>query len=148
MTADKKGIQVEFITPQGNQVCLEAKSVQVRTSLGNTEILLNHAPFFALLEPGTIRITPIENHKQSEFIYINDSGIIEVYKNQVVILADNGFFGKDLDEKALAQSESELRRKMNTSPERLAKTLKQLNEVKEKLRIVEEIRGNAKQTKH
>ena len=64
----------------------------------------------------------------------------------MVILADNGFFGEDLDPKALEKSEAELRDKMNTSPELLSETLKKLNAIMEKLRITEEIRESAKRS--
>ena len=139
-------INVEFITPQGDQRKIEACSIQVKTPHGKTEILRNHAPFFALLEPGTIKITPLDKKKGAAFIYLTNSGVIEVYKNHVVILADNGFFGEDLDPKALGKSEAELRDKMNTSPELLSETLKKLNAIMEKLRITEEIRESAKRS--
>ena len=140
------GISVEFITPQGDRRKIEARSVQVKTTHGNTEILRNHAPFFALLETGKIEIKPLNNREDTEFIYLTNSGVIEVYKNHVVILADNGFFGEDLDPKALEKSEAELREKMNTNQERLSDTLKELNKIMEKLRIAEEIRESAKRS--
>lgn len=143
MKTESHEINVEFITPQGDQKKLISRSVEVKTSNGRIEILRNHAPFFALLEPGTIKINPVDKKKKAEQIYLKGSGVIEVFRNQIVILADNGFFGEQLDQEALVKSESELRKKINTNPELLAETLKQLKEVKEKLKITEEIRDSA-----
>ena len=70
------------------------------------------------------------------------SGIIEVYKNNVTVLADNSFYGADLNKEALMNSEKELRKKLaSDTSEALSETLESLNEVNEKLKIVDEIRN-------
>lgn len=135
---------VELITPQGFNTTMKASSVQVKTTLGNIEILKNHAPLVALLKPGKLKITQQGGEEASTFFYIEQSGVIEVFKNKVTILADNGFYGSDLDEDALKRSEKELRKKLESNcSTALTKTLKDLNEVNEKLKIVEEIRNEA-----
>lgn len=137
-------IVVKFITPQGFNATIKASSVQVKTALGNIEILKNHAPLVALLKPGKLKIAQSGGEKASTFFYIEQSGVIEVFKNNVTVLADNGFYGSDLDEEALKRSEKELRKNLESNcTTALTKTLNDLNEVNEKLKIVEEIRDEA-----
>ena len=137
-------IVVKFITPQGFNATIKASSVQVKTALGYIEILKNHAPLVALLKPGKLKIAQSGGEKASTFFYIEQSGVIEVFKNNVTVLADNGFYGSDLDEEALKRSEKELRKNLESNcTTALTKTLNDLNEVNEKLKIVEEIRDEA-----
>ena len=144
---DTSPMVVTVITPQGFHATVEATAVQVKTVYGNMEILRNHAPLMALLKPGKVKIQAIGKKKASEFIYIDGSGVIEVYQNVVYILADNGFYGKDLDGIELQKTETELRKiiKANTA-EKINDTLDALNEVTEKLKIVEEIKHESTRT--
>ena len=72
--------------------------------------------------------------------------MIEVSNNKVNVLADNGFFGKDLDEETLRETEKELRRKIQDhTAEKVNETLEALNEVTEKLKIAEEIKNESTQ---
>lgn len=134
-------ITVNIITPQGFSSSIQAKTVQVKTALGRMEILPNHAPLQAMLKPGKLKVTPVNRKEKPTIMYIEQSGVIEVDSNQVTVLADNGFFGNELDQQALEKSEKELRKKLATnSAEALSETLEALNEINEKLKIVEGIR--------
>tara|TARA_B100001989_G_C24551003_1_gene474738 strand:- start:4878 stop:5309 length:432 start_codon:yes stop_codon:yes gene_type:complete len=133
---------VSIVTPQGFSIRVLASSVQVRTALGRIEILRNHAPLLATLKPGKLKVTPMGKQEASTFLYIEKSGVIEVFDNTVTVLADNSFYGSELDKQALVNSEKELRKKLaENSQEALGVTLDALNEVNEKLKIVDEIRN-------
>lgn len=147
MNKKSDSLHVTIRTPQGFSTELNAKSIQVKTTKGPVTILKNHAPMIALLEPGKLKVIPENSEKTPpKLLYIEQSGLIEVERNTVTILADNGFYGQELDQEALKASATELRNKLasnNTST--LNATLKMLNEVNEKLRIVEEIRNEQTQ---
>ena len=135
-------LTVSIITPQGFSVRVMAAAVLARTAMGRIEILCNHAPLLATLSPGKLKVVPAGKKEASTFLYIEKSGIIEVYKNNVTVLADNSFYGADLNKEALMNSEKELRKKLATdTSEALSETLESLNEVNEKLKIVDEIRN-------
>ena len=140
-------LHVKIITPQGFSAHMEARSVQVKTTNGPLTILKNHAPLIALLAPGKLKVILEDSEKKPpELLYLQQSGLIEVRANIVTILADNGFYGKDLDQEALEASAQELRQQLeDSSAEKLNETLRVLNEVNEKLRIVEEIRSEQTQ---
>lgn len=138
---------VTVTTPQGFSSTVEAKSLHAKTVYGNLEILRNHAPLLALLKPGKVKIIPANNKKKPEYIYINGSGVIEVYRNKVEILADNGFFGRELNQEELERTKDELRKKIQGSTaEKISDALDQLNEVTEKLKIVEEIKDESQRS--
>ena len=146
MTERPDALIVTIITPQGFCSSVEATAVQAKTELGRIEILRNHAPLIALLKPGKVKVTPVGKKKASEYIYVSGSGVIEVSDNKVNVLADNGFFGKDLDEETLRKTEKELRRKIQDhTAEKVNETLEALNEVSEKLKIAEEIKNESTQ---
>ena len=99
-----------------------------------------------MLKPGKVKVTPVGKKKASEYIYVSGSGVIEVSNNKVNVLADNGFFGKDLDEETLRETEKELRRKIQDhTAEKVNETLEALNKVTEKLKIAEEIKNESTQ---
>lgn len=147
MSNSKNPLTVTIITPQGFCRVTEATRVQANTEMGPIEILQTHAPLISLLKPGKVKVTPVGNKKKPEFIYISGSGVLEVINDKVNILADNGFFGQDLDAEALRQTEQELRKKLqDNTAKKVTETLDALNEVTEKLKIAEEIKNESMQS--
>ena len=76
---------VEIITPEKEFFKGEAISVKVPGSMGEFEILENHAPIISTLQEGEIRI--IKSNNSVEKFHIN-GGVIEMQKNKVIVLAD------------------------------------------------------------
>jgi ATP synthase F1 epsilon subunit len=137
---------VTMITPQGFYQKTEALEVQIKTEKGPTSILVGHAPMMAILKPGRVKIIPADKKTPIQTMYLEGSGVLQVQKNQVTILADNGFYAHQLDSNDLKSVEIELRKKLSLNqPGALAETLEALNEVSEKLRISEEIRNESTQ---
>jgi F-type H+-transporting ATPase subunit epsilon len=144
MSNSRDPLTVTIITPQGFCRVTEAIRVQANTEMGPIEILQTHAPLISLLKPGKVKVVPIENKKAPEIIYISGSGVLEVINNKVNILADNGFYGQELDTEVLRQTEQELRKKLqDNTVKKVAETLDALNEVTEKLKIAEEIKNES-----
>ena len=80
-----KKIIVEIITPSKSAFKGEVKSITVPGTLGNFQVLFNHAPILSSLEVGRIKIEDINGNK---FEYSTGGGTVEVKENNILILAD------------------------------------------------------------
>ncbi len=80
-------MHVELITPDKKLFSGEASSVHVPGADGIFQVLNNHAPIISTLIKGKVRIKTTEGEKTFEIT----SGVVEVLKNKVVVLADQVF---------------------------------------------------------
>lgn len=78
-------MQLEIITPDKNLFKGEIQSVKVPGSKGTFMVLNNHAPIISTLEKGTVTIMT-KDFEEKE--YPIESGIIEVKKNKIIVLAE------------------------------------------------------------
>lgn len=78
-------MHLEIVTPDKKVYEGAATGVQVPGIKGSFEVLENHAPLVSALSVGTVRVS---NGSTTEH-YAIDGGVIEVLKNQVVILAES-----------------------------------------------------------
>ncbi len=78
-------MKLEIITPGEKLYQGEVKLVKVPGTQGSFAILRNHAPLISTLEKGKIRI--ITDDDETKHIDIQ-GGIIEVERNNIIVLAD------------------------------------------------------------
>lgn len=78
-------MKLEIITPDKKLYEGNVKSAVFPGSEGSFGVLNNHAPMIATLKAGTIEITEEGNAKQS---FAVKGGVIEVLKNNVIVLAE------------------------------------------------------------
>ncbi len=76
---------LEIITPENELYNGTVTSVKVPGSAGEFEILNNHASIVSSLINGNIRVI---NDKEEELNFNIKSGVIEMQKNKIVILAE------------------------------------------------------------
>tara|TARA_B100001939_G_C16943711_1_gene619329 strand:- start:3352 stop:3588 length:237 start_codon:yes stop_codon:yes gene_type:complete len=76
---------LEIITPEKELYNGTVSSVKVPGSAGEFEVLNNHASIVSSLINGNIRVI---NDKQEELNFNIKSGVIEMQKNKIVILAE------------------------------------------------------------
>jgi len=76
---------LEIITPEKELYNGTVTSVKVPGSAGEFEILNNHASIVSSLINGNIRVL---NDNQEELNFNIKSGVIEMQKNKIVILAE------------------------------------------------------------
>ena len=76
---------LESSTPEKQLFNGEVNSIKVPGTIGDFEILNNHAPIISSLKEGEIRIISIDN--KVEKFQIN-GGVIEMKKNKIIVLAD------------------------------------------------------------
>ena len=78
-------VKLEIITPEKKIFDGEINSIKVPGSKGSFTVLKNHAPLISTLGKGIVTITA--KSSKTEEIKIA-SGIIEVKKNNIILLAD------------------------------------------------------------
>jgi len=78
-------MEIEIITPDKKLFTGKIQSVKVPGSKGPFMVLKNHAPIISTLDKGVITILTNENEKKNFDIA---SGIIEVKKNKIIVLAE------------------------------------------------------------
>jgi F-type H+-transporting ATPase subunit epsilon len=78
-------MHLEILTPGKKVFSGEIKLVQVPGSGGSFEVMENHATIISTLDQGTIKV--ITNDDQTQQFSI-DSGVIQVIKNEVIVLAE------------------------------------------------------------
>ena len=78
-------MKLEIVTPDKKLFEGEAKSLTVPGSEGSLGILNNHAPMIASLKKGIVKITDASAKVHSFDI---KGGVIEVLKNNVIVLAE------------------------------------------------------------
>jgi F-type H+-transporting ATPase subunit epsilon len=78
---------LEIQTPTATLYKGKITLVRVPGSKGSFAIMKNHAPLVSTLEPGEIKV--VEPDKSEVFFDLTETGVVEVRKNQVIILADS-----------------------------------------------------------
>jgi len=89
-----KEILLEIITPSKSAYKGNVKSVTVPGTLGNFQVLFNHAPLLSSLEIGKIKI---EESAGQIIEYATSGGTIEVKENKILILADSVETQEEID---------------------------------------------------
>jgi len=75
---------LEIVTPSKLAYTAEVGSVTVPGSLGEFQVLFNHAPIVSNFDIGKIKVQTQENEA---FYFATGGGVIEVLANKVVVLA-------------------------------------------------------------
>jgi F-type H+-transporting ATPase subunit epsilon len=86
-------ILLKIVTPERVLFEQEVDSVSLPTSLGEITVLPNHIPLVANLMAGEIRF---KKDGRDQF-FATSSGVIEVKKNEVVVLAETAELGEEID---------------------------------------------------
>ncbi len=81
-----KQLSVEIITPSKSVYKGEVKSITLPGTLGNFQVLFNHAPLLSSLEVGKIKI---EETGEKIIEFATGGGTVEVRNNKVLVLADS-----------------------------------------------------------
>ncbi|OFX19176.1 MAG: ATP synthase F1 subunit epsilon [Bacteroidetes bacterium GWA2_31_9] len=79
---------LEIVTPEKNVFSGDVSLIQLPGVDGSFEILKNHAPIVSLLERGNIKI---RNMDGDEKYFEIDGGVVELYKNKVIVLAEMNY---------------------------------------------------------
>lgn len=89
-----KELNLEIITPAKSAFTGKVKSISLPGTLGNFQVLFNHAPLLSTFEIGRIKIVDL-NDKETEFA--TSGGTVEVLANKILVLADSFESKEDID---------------------------------------------------
>lgn len=78
-------IAFKVVTPKGEYLKQDVKSIHAKTVIGETTILPNHMPIFASLVPCKL---VLKNENDEEEVYAISGGFLQFNKNEGMILAD------------------------------------------------------------
>ncbi|MEG8945499.1 ATP synthase F1 subunit epsilon [Rosettibacter firmus] len=107
----KKELNLEIITPSKIAYSGKVKSVTVPGTLGNFQILFNHAPLLSTFEIGRIKVVDI-NDNITEFT--TGGGSVEVLKNKILILADSIERREEIDVERARRSLSRAKERLSS----------------------------------
>lgn len=85
---------LEIITPAKLTLTASVRSVTVPGTMGEFQVLFNHAPIIATFDVGKIKVVKEDD---SEITFATGGGTIEVLKNKALILADSIEVIEDID---------------------------------------------------
>lgn len=86
-------IHLEIVTPTGSALDMYVESVTIPGTLGQFQILYNHAPILSSFEIGVVKIKENGTEKR----YATSGGTIEVKDNHVIVLAETFESEEDID---------------------------------------------------
>jgi len=89
-----KEIFVEIITPSKSVYKGQIKSITIPGTLGNFQVLYNHAPLLSTFEIGKIKLNDLNDHVIE---YATSGGTIEVNNNKILVLADSAETLEEID---------------------------------------------------
>jgi F-type H+-transporting ATPase subunit epsilon len=89
-----KELNIEIITPSKPVFNGKVKSISLPGTLGNFQVLFNHAPLLSTFEIGKIKIVGLDD-KETE--YATSGGTVEVLTNKILVLADSFESKEDID---------------------------------------------------
>lgn len=78
-------LSLKIVSPERVEFDGEVESILVPGTMGQFEILVNHAPIISSLEKGTVTYTLANNEKKSLEV---SGGFVEVQKNQVSVCVE------------------------------------------------------------
>lgn len=115
--------------------------IQITGTEGELGVLYGHTPLLTGIKPGMINIT--NEHNKKNFIYLS-GGILEVYCNTVIVLADTAIRGDDIDEQraiqAKLQAEKYIKEHFNDKDNNYVRSLADLSKAIAKLQVIDLIK--------
>ena len=106
-----KELIVEIITPSKTAYKGEVKSITLPGTLGNFQVLFNHAPLLSSLEIGRIKIVEA---KGNILEFVTSGGTVEILKNKVLVLADSVESVNEIDVERARQSYSRAKERLGS----------------------------------
>ena len=103
-------IYLEIITPSKIGYKGNVTSVSVPGTLGNFQILYNHAPIISSLDIGEIKI---EDQRGNTTHFATSGGTVEVSANKIIILAESFERSDEIDKNRAEESKKRAEERLN-----------------------------------
>ncbi len=112
-----KEINIEIITPSKTAFLGKVKSISLPGTLGNFQVLFNHAPLLSKLEIGKITVKDLND---VEVEYTTGGGNVEVLNNKILVLVESFESKEEIDvERAKRSLERAKERLANRNKEKI-----------------------------
>ena len=110
-----KPFKLEIITPSRVVFADDALGVSAPGVEGGFQVLRDHATLLSSLDPGRIKVLKAD---RSEILYATSGGVLEVFDNKVVVLAETAERADEINiDRARAAKERAERRLRTHDPE-------------------------------
>ncbi len=128
----EKVFHAQLLTPDGAKFEGDAVSVQIPGSLGQFQVLYNHAPLVSSLGLGEISITQKDG---TELHFAVNGGFVEISNNLCTLLAEKAELAEEIDMAETTKLRNELKQKLQTLRHNREETELELAIVENKLKI-------------
>jgi len=125
---------LSIITPERIVFEGEVKSLTAPAATGYIEILTNHSPFIALLQPGKMTITPSPKERLDMAV---SGGFLEFSRNVALLLADAVELISDIDFERAQQAFDRAQELIRHSPHKtdVTRTIEALHRAKNRMHL-------------
>ncbi len=110
-----KDIKVEIFTPAKAAYDGNVQSISIPGTLGNFQVLYNHAPVLSSFETGIIKIVEDGNSVKE---YTTGGGTVEILENKVLILAESFESPEDIDKARAEEAKDRANNRLSISGEK------------------------------
>jgi F-type H+-transporting ATPase subunit epsilon len=106
----QKTLHLQFVTPARTLFEKEVERVIIPTTSGQITVLPHHAPLVSVLAPGELLVKTAKE----EFPVVVSGGVLDMFNNTLVILADSAEHPEEIDVGAAAKHAEELAKEIKT----------------------------------
>lgn len=105
-----KKLTVEVITPSKSAYKGDAVSITIPGTMGNFQVLYNHAPLMSSFEIGKVKIAESDGTTK---LYATSGGTVEVLNNKVLVLAETFEAPEEIDIERAKKAEERARARIS-----------------------------------
>ena len=105
-----KELKVEIFTPAKAAYDGSVQSISIPGTLGNFQVLHNHAPILSSFETGIVKIVEDENLVKE---YSTGGGTVEILENKVLILAESFESPVDIDQSRAEEAKDRAKNRLS-----------------------------------
>src|SRR5215218_11524300 len=114
MADDRRTLEAQVLTPEGEVFSGELTQLTTRTPVGEIGILARHAPMVARLVPAELRLHPPDGDVER---YAQGEGWLEVFANRARVLIAEAIRPEDLDSSDLRERMEDAERRVDEAEE-------------------------------
>jgi F-type H+-transporting ATPase subunit epsilon len=104
-----KELSLEVVTPSKTAYLGQVTSVTVPGTLGNFQVLYNHAPIMSSFEVGVVKVT---DDQGKNLVFSTSGGTAEVLNNKVLLLAETFETPEEIDVRRAEEAEKRARERI------------------------------------
>ena len=104
-----KTLHVDIVTPSKTAFEGEVQSITIPGTLGNFQVLYNHAPLMSSFEIGLIKIVTEQGEQK---LFATSGGTVEVLDNKVIVLAESFESPEEIDTQRAEEAKNRAKKRI------------------------------------